>query len=112
MLYHRWYNTPPTKGSRVGTKSDQITNNLTSSQCNTAPQHDYDSIQNQTSKAIASENTDVPNPSSYTAPHLYQYEPVAGEPEITADEAFSRALSATYWAGYWTAWYYHVRLIV
>ena len=36
------------------------------------------------------------------------YIPAAGESVVSQDEAFSRALSAMYWGGYWTAMY-HVR---
>lgn len=45
--------------------------------------------------------------------HYDQYlaGPTSGAACAGQDEAFSRALSATYWAGYWTA-VYHVRLCV
>ena len=48
-------------------------------------------------------------PSAAQGPDSSQYAiPLASGSSVGADEAFQKALSATYWAGYWTA-VYHVR---
>lgn len=51
-----------------------------------------------------------PAPSGVPGPNLAsQFLPGLQGPMVSADEAFSRALGAMYWGGYWTAMY-HVRL--
>ena len=47
---------------------------------------------------------------SSLAPPMDYAQDTPGVPMVSQDEAFSRALNAMYWGGYWTA-IYHVRIL-
>jgi len=59
---------------------------------------------------IPTHNTSLENPEPSTNPVTANYIPdTPAGPMVSQDEAFSRALSAMYWGGYWTAMYHAQR---
>jgi hypothetical protein len=93
----RWYNVPPATNAQSFTDEQDVVKE--------EEVYEIDADNN-------TQTTQEPSASSYALPVAPQdYASVGTEgsaPMVSQDEAFSRALNAMYWGGYWTA-VYHVR---
>ncbi|KAJ3552326.1 hypothetical protein NM688_g4206 [Phlebia brevispora] len=107
-----WYNVPPSPGKKRKAESSETTVS-TNGQIVAAEEEvaensvplNFDSYVPTHDPSLAS--AIPPHPPTVPGPDYAQYYlPNPPGPVVTQDEGFSRALSAMYWGGYWTAVYH------
>jgi hypothetical protein len=104
-VFRRWYNTPPTKPPNKKIKIEAADADA-EGEGDSKPL-DFDTF-------VPSHDAALPAPAPSGAPEAAGYAaygsapPLPGVGVASQDEAFTRALEAMYWGGYWTA-VYHVR---
>lgn len=100
-LYNSWYTIPPRNPPK---KVEPATHHPQADESNSQP-FDFASFvpthDPSLSAAVDTVVEDATLPTLYTTPLTFQ-------PPISQDQAFERAVHASYWSGYWTA-IYHVR---
>lgn len=96
---HRWYNIPPDPSKLKAASTEAVQESgVTQSDLENSHPLDFETF-------VPNHDPSLAQPSQ-AAFETYAIPPASGE-HVSRDEAFNRALSATYWAGYWTA-VYHV----
>jgi hypothetical protein len=100
---HRWYNIPPKNLSKKAASSSAPQTNGSAS--NDSKPIDFNTFVPTHDPSLYSA---VPQDAEDTSQHFYTTS-LASQPHVSQDEAFERAVQASYWSGYWTA-VYHARL--
>lgn len=107
-LYSRWYNIPPSPSQL---KKSKIQAGLApSTSANTEQDMDRDSKPLDFNTFVPDHDPTLTVPAPMQIPDYGSYNiSEANGPMVSQDEAFSRAMQAMYWAGYYSA-VYHVSL--
>jgi len=95
-----WYNVPPSASgtARAGPGSNLLSSTQGEQQDHTITTAEHDSVPINFNTFIPSHNPTLPNLEITGTQDML---------EVSQGEAFRNALNAMYWAGYWTAAYYH-----
>ncbi|KAJ6498156.1 hypothetical protein C8R47DRAFT_972144 [Mycena vitilis] len=98
-----WYNVPPTKPPNKKFKTDAGATDTADTAAGDGDSKplDFDTFVPSYDASLA-----LPVPGAESAAYDYSGLPPPGVGVATQDEAFSRALGAMYWGGYWTAVYH------
>jgi hypothetical protein len=102
LIYSRWYNVPVESSSSTPMLS------VVPAASEAGPEHDSKPINFDT--FVPTHNPSLDHLSSLAPPMDYAQDS-PGDAMVSQDEAFSRALNAMYWGGYWTAMY-HVCILL
>lgn len=108
LIVFRWYNIPYSSSKEKAKTPDstKVTSAEAASQAAAAEEEDSAPLDFDT--FVPSYDPSLPVPSEApAAPESSFFIPAPSTTMVSRDEAFSRALSAMYWGGYWTA-VYHV----
>ena len=108
ILLSRWYNVPPSPSRLKKSKIQACP--ATSASANEQQNLDEDSKPLDFNTFVPDHDPTLTMPAPVQIPDYGFYNiPEASGPMVSQDEAFSRALQAMYWAGYYSA-VYHVSL--
>lgn len=110
---HRWYNVPPSTSKTKNGKGSDVASDQEAVLVVEEEEAGEDSAPLNFDTYVPTHDPSLapsvpPHPPAIPGPDYAQYYlPNPTGPMVNQDEAFSRALSAMYWGGYWTA-VYHV----
>ncbi|KAG1838202.1 hypothetical protein DFJ58DRAFT_861783, partial [Suillus subalutaceus] len=107
IIVFRWYNIPynSSKKKAKTPNSTKVASAKAASQAAVAEEEDSAPLDFDTVVPSYDPSPPVPSEAS-TAPESSFFIPASSTTMVSRDEAFSRALSAMYWGGYWTAVYH------